>query len=579
MKTKSRMMTLAVVLALALTVFLPVIDDTDDSYGAETVFFKYYSQLGDSEEVVYDKILNNATAQNPIAGEVAVDFDPSDFPDDEYPTEVEVEKAFYAFYYDHPEVFWVANNHILTKSGSDVTGVTLKYTAENASELAAEKSAVDKAVSKITVDGEFTYDKVKQIHNWIVENCRYDTEAVGDKDAVEAHNIYGIFVDKAAVCEGYARAFMYLCQKNDIDCIVSIGEGVSDDGSEAHMWNYVQMEDGAWYCMDVTWDDPLVNGSDSGKVYYSYFLKGTDSERSGYKFSESHVDQMNSKNSLNIPSTLSKTEYRFQPDGTEYVSLELCSKSASGDYSDSYTLQVADIPSIRESIGTSGEVLIRTAAFQFRISCADLKTVETTLTAASITEVTFGGTVAKQETKVWTQYDFLESVSFLYEQTKELDACTPTISTGDISSLGLEKMEIGIAAEFESLDLPFFLRVWDISNPELPQTIDSEYTDGYQCFTVSSIGTYASGNNPLSPGLDIPFLFIIGALVLLVIVILLLIKKLIKGRKVKKMAKTMAKSKKNMQHYRQMYEDGEMSKMQRKAYRKAVKIAEKKGTL
>ncbi len=577
MKTNSGRMALAVVLALVLTALLPVIDCSDDSYAADDGSSDYYySQLGSMEKAVYDMVLAKAQTLDP--SDCKITFDKNDFPGKVYPTVDEGKQAFYAFYYDHPEIFWVTNAIGYEYDASEMHSITLNCIVENSAELTEMKTALETAVSKITIDGEFTYDKVKQAHDWIVDNCSYDTEAVGDEDAVNAHNIYGIFVGRTAVCEGYARAFMYLCQSNDVECIVSIGDGVSGDGTEAHMWNYVKMEDSVWYCMDVTWDDPLVNGKDSGEVHYNYFLKGTDSERDGYKFTESHVDKLNAKYSLNIP-TLSKEAYRFQPDGTEFLSSVLCVETASGGYEDSYTLQVADIPSIRENIGSGGEVLIRTSAFQFRLSCADLKTVETTLTAASITEVTFGGTVAKQETKVWTQYDFLESVGFIYDQTKELDAYTPTLSTGDVSSLGLEKMEIGISAEFQQLDLPIFLRAWNISDPELPVVIEADYTDGYQCFTVESFGTYTTGNNPVSPGLDVPFVYILVALVLIVLVILILIKRMLKGRKIKKMAKTMAKSRKNMQHYGQMYDSGEMSKIQRKAYKKALKIAEKKGTL
>lgn len=575
MKTGNGRVALAVMLALVLTALMPVITaDTDDSYGADDGSSDYYyGQLGAKAKVVYDKVLAKAESLDPA--DCKIEFVESDFPGNKYPTVADGTKAFYAFYYDHPEIFWVTNGFGYEYVGDSMTSITLNCTAGNAADLAEQKAAVESAVGKITIDGEFTYDKVKQIHNWIVENCSYNSEAVGDEEAVEAHNIYGIFVQKTAVCEGYARAFMYLCQMNDIDTIVSIGDGISKSGSEAHMWNYIKMEDDVWYCMDVTWDDPLVNGSDSGKVYYNYFLKGTESEYNDYAFTESHADNI-SKYSLEIPE-LSEEAYRFQPDGTEFITGILCEKNASGDLSDSYTMQVADISTIREDIGSGGEVLVRTASFQFRISCADLKTIEDTLTAASITEVTFGGTVQTEEIKVWTQYDFLESVSFLYDQTKEVKTYTPTISTGDISSLGLDEMEIGIAAEFQQLDLSFFLTAWDVSDPELPKTVKSTYDDGYQCVTVSSIGTYCPGNNPLSPGLDVPFLYIIGVLALIVVVILLFIRHLIKGRSIKKLAKGMARSRKNMQHYGKLYEEGELSRKERKAYRKALKIAAKNG--
>ena len=67
------------------------------------------------------------------------------------------------------------------------------------------------------------------------------------------------------VCEGYARAFKMACDRLSIPCILISGLG----NGENHMWNYVQMEDGKWYGVDVTWNDStgLVN---------RYFLVGKD---------------------------------------------------------------------------------------------------------------------------------------------------------------------------------------------------------------------------------------------------------------------------------------------------------------
>ena len=64
-------------------------------------------------------------------------------------------------------------------------------------------------------------------------------------------------------------------------------------------------------------------------------------------------------------------------------------------------------------------------------------------------------------------------------------------------------------------------------------------------------------------------------LVLVVLFIIILIRLLLKHRKIKRMARTMAKSKRNMQHYKQLYEDRELSSDERKAFLKAVKIYNK----
>lgn len=52
--------------------------------------------------------------------------------------------------------------------------------------------------------------------------------------------------------------------------------GTADDGSvvQSHAWNQVCI-DGEWYNVDVTWDDPLMNGeviTDGSNMIYDYFL-------------------------------------------------------------------------------------------------------------------------------------------------------------------------------------------------------------------------------------------------------------------------------------------------------------------
>ena len=66
------------------------------------------------------------------------------------------------------------------------------------------------------------------------------------------------------VCEGYARAFKLICDGLGIPSVLVSGTG---DGGP-HMWNYVQMENGVWYAVDVTWNDSAASNR--------YFLVGSE---------------------------------------------------------------------------------------------------------------------------------------------------------------------------------------------------------------------------------------------------------------------------------------------------------------
>ena len=73
------------------------------------------------------------------------------------------------------------------------------------------------------------------------------------------------------VCEGYAKAFQYLCDlssfKSNIQSHIISGYEYDQSGSGRHMWNIVTMEDGKNYHVDVTFID-------SG--YTEAFLCGAD---------------------------------------------------------------------------------------------------------------------------------------------------------------------------------------------------------------------------------------------------------------------------------------------------------------
>lgn len=91
------------------------------------------------------------------------------------------------------------------------------------------------------------------------------------------------------VCEGYAKAFQYLCDlttfTGDVTCYTVTGTMSGGTGAGAHMWNIVTMEDGKNYLVDVT-------NCDAGSIGNpdKLFLKAPDgggSVNAGYSFTPS----------------------------------------------------------------------------------------------------------------------------------------------------------------------------------------------------------------------------------------------------------------------------------------------------
>ena len=151
--------------------------------------------------------------------------------------------------------------------------------------------AVDTAAAIVNnAASENDYNKLYSYKDAICSRVTYNHDAAND-DATpygDPWQLISVFDDDAAtnvVCEGYSKAFQYLCDKTafngDINCISVSGNMDGGTGAGAHMWNIVTMEDGLNYLVDVTnCDDGSIGAPDQ------LFLAGYDSgsKDTGYTF-------------------------------------------------------------------------------------------------------------------------------------------------------------------------------------------------------------------------------------------------------------------------------------------------------
>ncbi|MCD7847737.1 MAG: hypothetical protein LUG49_06900 [Oscillospiraceae bacterium] len=84
------------------------------------------------------------------------------------------------------------------------------------------------------------------------------------------------------VCEGYAKAFQYLCDLAGIDCITVTGVMSGGTGAGAHMWNVVRL-DGVNYLVDLTNSDTDSIGQ-NGELFMVCASDAESSDSSGYTF-------------------------------------------------------------------------------------------------------------------------------------------------------------------------------------------------------------------------------------------------------------------------------------------------------
>lgn len=158
--------------------------------------------------------------------------------------------------YPHVTKYWTEYN-----SGFEVV-VSYRMTADEISSMnmAAEKAAKE-IISQLTPDMD-DYEKLKFFHDYLVLNSETD------RNYAFADTVYGALVEKKALCEGYAKAFAYLCNLAGIENVIVTGETYV-----AHMWNMVKL-DGSWYHVDVTWDKPEdhLHKAFPDVILYQYFM-------------------------------------------------------------------------------------------------------------------------------------------------------------------------------------------------------------------------------------------------------------------------------------------------------------------
>ncbi|MBQ8971597.1 MAG: hypothetical protein IJ074_00750 [Clostridia bacterium] len=238
---------------------------------------------------------------------------------------LETEKVGFALEYDMPyDLYWTTfirfehdiqfsskelylkqfkiefGNKFAEHTLSEKTCETIIDEVHNAMENA---DAIVKAHAK-----ESDYDKLRSYEETICDMVSYNYELAGvqrfhgTREEYEVESAFGqeyfwVFdgdADTNVVCNGYAKAFKYLCDISNFDgevlCSTVSGglEGIN------HAWNVVKMPDGNNYLVDVTnCDDGLIGegdrlflrGSTNGDVFTGYTIP-VNSRAMRYRYDE-----------------------------------------------------------------------------------------------------------------------------------------------------------------------------------------------------------------------------------------------------------------------------------------------------
>ena len=180
--------------------------------------------------------------------------------------------------------FWVSNDYAGIEYKDH--GIVGNYNI-NSAKINRVNSAVTKAASVVKAAASKTdYQKLVYYCNQIRSFVEYDHNAVTNPEVKygDPWQLISVFDGNSktnVVCEGYSKAFMYLCNltdfKDDISCITATG----DIPAGGHMWNVVNMDDGKNYLVDIT----NIDGAGTQAAFNALFLAGSQTKvNNGYKF-------------------------------------------------------------------------------------------------------------------------------------------------------------------------------------------------------------------------------------------------------------------------------------------------------
>ncbi len=212
-----------------------------------------YSLLNNDEKAVYDSVLEAIHAFSTVISNLGASV-----------TDTQVQKIVDYIQRDHPEIFWFQHGatYYFDTTTHIVNRIELTYcmTQDEAKKRQGKIDAATKSFLTSVTDTMSDYEATLHIYENIIKLVDYDTIGLERQKRVavtadvpdDLRSVYGVFVNKKAVCAGYAKAMQYLLNLCGIECTYVT--------SDTHAWNLIRLE-GDYYHMDVTWGD----GSDTKK--------------------------------------------------------------------------------------------------------------------------------------------------------------------------------------------------------------------------------------------------------------------------------------------------------------------------
>ncbi len=187
----------------------------------------------------------------------------------------EVQRIYQETINTHPRYFYLPkSSYAYNPTTGIVSTVNMNYdTTFDKNKVMQQLEAYDRAIADIMRGADSSWsdmEKALYVNDYLARNYQYVS------GASNAHSSYGALVDKEAVCQGYALAFLELTRQLGVTCEMVTSASVN------HAWNMIKVGDN-YYHVDVTWNDPLKDML--GRAKHIFFMKSTHFFKT-YKTSE-----------------------------------------------------------------------------------------------------------------------------------------------------------------------------------------------------------------------------------------------------------------------------------------------------
>jgi hypothetical protein len=179
--------------------------------------------------------------------------------------EEELRQAFSYLYASRPELYFVSDRYTLSVEGGRVLYMRPTYRMTGQAHTEAQATFDEQIAAILTpICPDWSeLRRVTYLHDYLITRFSYDY-------SYENYDAYSLLTTGTGVCQAYTLLFQVLCERAGIACACVLCF------EKEHEWNQVQI-DGAWYHIDLTWDE--TESDQLAGVSHTYFLLSDDELR------------------------------------------------------------------------------------------------------------------------------------------------------------------------------------------------------------------------------------------------------------------------------------------------------------